>query len=173
MGRAIGNQARGILPFRSVNRRGCPGYDPGLQRHHLLPRQLLTRRCFSCLFSEVGRDALGFDDFRRNGILLPARDEAVWRTLLPLHRGPHRDYNTMVIERVGMIESRWSHRKKMCSQQAGEEALLRLGLLQSALRKRLLDQSRRLVLNRRDPALAKPDFSELDAMAEVLFAAAV
>ncbi|MBX7457653.1 AHH domain-containing protein [Qipengyuania sp. 1NDH17] len=172
MGRAIGNQARGTLPFRSVNRRGCPGHDAGLQKHHLLPRQLLTRRCFSRLFSEVGREALGFDDFRRNGILLPARDEAVWRTLLPLHRGPHRDYNAMVIERVGIIEGRWSHRKKLCSQQAGEEALLRLGLLQSALRKRLLDQSRKLVLNRRDPALVKPDFSELDAMAEALFAAA-
>lgn len=116
--------------------------------------------------------ALGFDDFRRNGTLLPARDEAVWRTLLPLHRGAHRDYKTMVLERVGAIESRWSRSKQRSSQQAGEEALLRLGLLQSALRKRLLDQSRRLILNRRDPALAKSDFSELDAMAEALFAAA-
>ena len=172
MGGANWDQARGILPFRSVNRRGCPGYDAGLQRHHLLPRQLLTRRCFSRLFSEIGREALGFDDFRRNGILLPARDEAVWRTLLPLHRGPHRDYNTMVIERVGAIESGWAVLKEDCSQQAGEQALLRLSLLQSALRKRLLDQSRRLVLNRRDPALAEPDFSELDAMAEALFSAA-
>ena len=50
---------------------------------------------------------------------------------------------------------------------------MRLWLLQSALRKRLLDQSRRLVLKRRDPALARSDFSELDAMAEALFAAAI
>ncbi len=172
MGAAIAGSKRGSLSFRSVNRRGAPGYDAGLQRHHLLPRQLLSCRCFSALFDQIGRAALGFDDFRRNGILLPAREEAVWRTLLPLHRGPHRDYNEMVMERVGTIEARWARRRAAASRQAGEEAIFRLGMLQNALRKRLLDQSRRLVLNRRDPVQGKPDFSELDAMAEALFRSA-
>ena len=35
---------RSRLSFRAVNRKGTPGYDPALQRHHLLPFQLLGRR---------------------------------------------------------------------------------------------------------------------------------
>lgn len=35
------------LPFAAVNRRDAIGYQPGLQRHHLLPRQLLRRSCFA------------------------------------------------------------------------------------------------------------------------------
>jgi hypothetical protein len=70
-------RARNALPFRSVNRAGMPGYDPGVQRHHLLPRQLLGHRCFGPLFDLLGRDRLGFEDFRTNGLLLPASDSAV------------------------------------------------------------------------------------------------
>ena len=93
----------------------------------------------------------------------------MWRTLLPLHRGPHRHYNEMVMERVGSIEACWSNARHRCPQTAGDDALMRFGLLQRPLRKRLLDQSRRIILNRRDPVARGPDFSELDAMAEVLF----
>jgi len=32
---------RARLPFRAVNRRDKPDYQPGMQRHHLLPCQLL------------------------------------------------------------------------------------------------------------------------------------
>ena len=169
---AIEHKARGRLPFRSVNPRGTPGYDPGLQRHHLLPRQLLSRRCFAAMFDALGIRATGFDDFRANGVLLPAREEDVWRTLLPLHRGPHRDYNGMVIDRVGRIESAWAVCCLCDPQKAGEQALMQLGLLQRALRRRIFDQSRPIMLNRRDPSSRQPDFTELDAMAEVLWAAA-
>ena len=167
MGGAIEHKARGRLPFRSVNRRGTPGYDPGLQRHHLLPRQLLSRRCFATMFEALGVQATGFDDFRANGVLLPAREEAVWRTLLPLHR-----YNGMVLDRVGRIESAWAVYRRCDPQKAAEQALMQLGLLQSALRRRLFDQSRPIMLNRRDPSSRQPDFRELDAMAEALWAAA-
>lgn len=172
MGGEFGYERRGSLPFRAVNRRGAPGHDPGLQRHHILPRQMLSRRCFGAMFDCVGRPDVGFDDFRRNGILLPARDEAVWRTLLPLHRGPHRDYNAMVMERVGQIEGCWARKRIHDPWRAREDALMRLGLLQKALRRRLLDQSRPLLLNARDPAACRPDFTHLDAMAEALWNAA-
>ena len=52
-----------------------------------------------------------------------------------------------------------------------EEALFRLGLLQTALRKRLLDEQRRIVLNSKDPLGTGFDFSELDSMAEELWQA--
>lgn len=156
---------RTALPFRSVNRSGALDYDPGLQRHHLLPCELLSRRCFAAMFDGVGRERIGFDDFRRNGLLLPASDAATIRLGLPLHRGPHRDYNALVIERVGQVESSWSAERPSAPEAALEQALMRLALLQRALRRGLLDGKRkRLALNRRDPIGAGIDFAELDAI---------
>ncbi len=161
---------RARLPFRAVNRAGQPGHDPSLQRHHLLPCQLRTRRCFARLIGQLDPARLGFDDFRRNGLLLPSRSEAARRTGLPLHRGPHRDYNAMVIERVGQIEAAWSARQARNSHAAGEDALFRLALLQRTLRRRLLDPpGRPLRLNRHDPLGTGFDFTQLDAMAETLW----
>lgn len=163
-----GERAR--LPFRAVNRRDSPGHDPDLQRHHLLPCQLRTRGCFAAMLARLDPLRLGFDDFRRNGLLLPARSESARRLGLPLHRGPHRDYNAMLIERVGQIEAAWASRRLRCPRGAGEEALFRLGLLQRTLRRRLLDPpGRRLRLNRHDPLGSGFDFTELDAMAASLW----
>lgn len=159
------------IAFRSVNLPGSDAYDPGLQRHHLLPRQLLTRRCFDAMFGAVSLAAVGFDDFRRNGLLLPATETATIRTGMPLHRGPHRRYNEVVIARVGMIEQRWALVQSRDPEAALIEARLRLGLLQGALRRQLLTQRRRMLLNRNDPLGTGFDFSELDAMAESLWAA--
>jgi A nuclease family of the HNH/ENDO VII superfamily with conserved AHH len=158
------------LSFRAVNRRDHPGFEPGLQRHHLLPRQLLSRRCFGPLFDAIGPDRVGFDDFRENGLLLPASDQAAMRIGLPLHRGPHRDYNGMVIERVGQIEGGWSELRVKAPEIALEQALMRLSILQRALRRRLLDtRLRRLALNRNDPVGRSHDFAEIDAMADALW----
>jgi A nuclease family of the HNH/ENDO VII superfamily with conserved AHH len=162
--------ARQGLSFRAVNHRDAPGYDAGLQRHHLLPRQLLSRRCFGPLFESLGRENVGFDDFRSNGLLLPASDPAAVRLGLPLHRGPHRCYNALVIERVGHIETSWSSDRLRAPETALAEALFRLGLLQKALRRRLLDQRRkRFSLNRSDPFGRPVDYSELDALADLLW----
>lgn len=159
------------LPFRAVNQPGKPGYDSALQRHHLLPLQILSRKCFQPLFDSLGRNELSFDDFRSNGLLLPAKDSAAVRIGLPLHRGPHRDYNALVIERVGQIESGWAARRRRCPDSAQAEALERLRLLQRALRRRLLAQRRPLRLNRHDPLGRGLDFTELDAMVDLLWPA--
>jgi A nuclease family of the HNH/ENDO VII superfamily with conserved AHH len=157
------------LSFRAVNRRGEPDYDPALQRHHILPRQLLGQASFKPMLSALGRDRLCFEDFRRNGLLLPANDDAAVRIGLPLHRGPHRAYNQMVTERVGQIEAHWAAIRLRAPEVALMEAYERLELLQCALRRRLLDQQRRLKLNRRDPLGSGVDFSEIDAMAAQLW----
>ncbi len=162
--------SRQRLSFRSVNRRETPGYEPGLQRHHLLPRQLLSQRCFGTMLESVGTERIGFDDFRSNGLLLPASDAAALRIGLPLHRGPHRTYNELVIERVGQIEAGWSVQRLRAPEVALLVALQRLELLQRALRRRLLDQQRRrFKLNRHDPLGRGVDFTELDAMADQLW----
>ena len=134
-GRAV---PRSRLAFRAVNRPGSVHYDPVLQRHHLLPRQLIGHPAFARLFAAVDGGRVGFGDFRRNGLLLPARAEASRRMALPLHRGPHRAYSAMVGERVGQIEARWSSARPRDPVLAGDEALFRLDLLQRALRRRLL-----------------------------------
>jgi len=160
---------RAALPFRAVNRPGGIGHDAGLQRHHLLPRQLVGVTALSRLFDRLGRESIGFDDFRRNGLLLPASEQAARILGLPLHRGPHRAYNAMVFERVGRIESDWASHRLRAPDVALDEALMRLTLLQGALRRRLLAETARLRLNRGDPLGAGRDFTELDAMAERLW----
>lgn len=106
--------------------------------------------CFQLLFAHAGRRPVGFDDFRSNGLLLPATEAAAHRTGMPLHRGPHRRYNELVMERVGRIEARWIEASKSDPQAARTEALMRLRLLQIALRRRLLDERKRMILNRKD-----------------------
>ena len=158
------------LPFRAVNRSDAADYNPGFQRHHLLPRQLLQQRCFGPLFDLLGRERLGFDDFRSNGLLLPASDTAAVRIGLPMHRGPHRDYNSLVIERVGQVEAGWAQRRRLAPEIAASEAVQRLKLLQKALRRRLLNpRAKKFVLNRNDPIGRNFDFSEIDAMVDTLW----
>jgi hypothetical protein len=162
---------RAALPFRAVNVVGSPGYNAGLQRHHVLPRQILDARGITDLIEGLGADRFGFHDFRRNGLLLPATDEAAVRMGLPLHRGPHQSYNELVIERMGQIEAGWQKRRRgRQGDTALIEALMRIDLLQRVLRRRLLDPAlwRQAPLHARDPAL---DFSHLDRMADALWAA--
>lgn len=164
------DRLRTRLPFWAVNQREDPGYEQGLQRHHLLPRQLLSYRCFGPLIDDLGRDRIGFDDFRSNGLLLPANDRASARIGLPLHRGPHRAYNLLVIERVGQIEGSWSALRLRAPEIAHVEAVQRLKLLQAALRRRLLDPGRKpLALNRHDRLGMHQDFSDLDALVDTLW----
>lgn len=159
------------ISFRAVNSRAAPDYDPGLQRHHILPRQILTKASLRPMLSAIGSERLCFEDFRRNGLLLPANDDAALRVGLPLHRGPHRTYNEMVIERVGQIERGWASTRLRAPEVALQETLDRLELLQRALRRRLLDQQRRLRLNRNDPLGSGIDFALLDAMTDQLWPA--
>lgn len=161
--------ARRRIAFRSINRAGEPDYQAGMQRHHLLPLQLLSARCFGRLFDLIGRDRVGFDDFRRNGLLLPSTERSAVRIGLPLHRGPHGDYNRMVAERIGQIEDGWSAQRLRAPEVALGQALMRLTLLQGALRRRLLAETRRLRLNRLDPLGTGRDFSQIDALAEQLW----
>lgn len=51
------------------------------------------------------------------------------------------------------------------------DAVIRLELLQRALRRRLLDQRRRLVLSSKDPLGTGTDFTELDALVDELWPA--
>lgn len=152
-----------------MNRHDAPGYDPGLQRHHILPRQMIQRPCFAPLLISLHQLDFGLEDFRSNGLLLPANDAAAVRIGLPLHRGPHRAYNEMVGERLGQIEAGWTGLRLRRPEAALLTAYRQLEELQQALRTQLLDQRRRIRLNRRDPLGQGVDFTELDAMVDQLW----
>ena len=118
----------------------------------------------------LGHGSVDLDDFRRNGLLLPCRDGAAIRLGLPLHRGPHLIYNDMVMERFGQIERTWQQSRHTTPIHADQGATMRIGLLQGALRRRLLSPSaKRLRLNRFDPFRGVQRFADLDAMADLLW----
>lgn len=123
------------------------------------------------MFEMIGSRSCIFDDFRVNGLLLPSTESAALAVGMPLHRGPHPTYNGIVIARVGRIEASWSKSRLRDPLKAARESRYRLSLLQTALRRRLLDERRRMVLNNKDPLGTGFDFTELDAMAEQLWAA--
>ena len=158
------------IRFGAVNRAGRAGYVTGLQRHHLLPRVLVGQKCFARLIEAVGATA-AFEDFRHNGMLLPATEGAAVRMGLPLHRGPHGAYSDMVRERLGGIEADWAITRNGNPDDAGIAALHALAALQADLRRNLLDPRRTLQLNRHDPLGGGIDFTRIDAMAETLWGA--
>lgn len=76
----------------------------------------------------------------------------------------------MVAERVGQIEGDWARLRQRAPEVALDQALMRLDLLQRALRRRLLrPEGTRLKLNRGDPLGSGADFTLLDAMADALW----
>lgn len=155
------------LPFGKVNVPGDSSYQPEQQRHHLIPRQVLQLPGLRQMIGALGIEDVAIHDFRRNGQLLPSSEREALRVGLPLHRGPHRAYNELVIERIGQIEADWS-RERTRNRNADYAALMRFDLLQRALRRRFLDPRNwsRVPLNTRDPAL---DFRHLDEMADLFW----
>lgn len=175
MGRGTSQTCRRPEPvrrFASVNRRGRTGYRSGWQKHHLLPRQTFGRRSFAAMFSSISPHGEWFDDFNVNGVLLPGTEAAALNARLPLHRGPHRVYNELVFERVGAVEMEWSHTRSRDELLARDVALARIRLIQRGLARGLeRGGDGPFVLNRRDPIGRDKDYSELDAMADVLWGA--
>lgn len=115
-------------------------------------------------------DSLWFDDFTTNGVLLPGTESMARRIGGPLHRGPHREYNDLVITRVGQIAGDWDRQRSADPSAADGHAWMRLSLLQKALRRRLLrPRTASIRLNRNDPVGRGTDFSHLDQMAETLW----
>lgn len=77
----------------------------------------------------------------------------------------------MVAQRLGQIEASWAGQRWKQPAIAQTEAVMRIDLLQRALRKRLLGALRWPIrLNRKDPHWARLDFTDLDMLAENLWA---
>lgn len=139
------------------------------QKHHVIPGQLFRLPVFQRLMSEVALSGFVAGDFERNGLFLPADEETALLARRPMHRGPHLRYNEMVIERVGRIERDFAATPDR--ERAANDALFRLTLLQRTLRRTLDSPAPWTPLNRRDPMSRAVDFTDLDAMADLLWQA--
>ena len=129
----------------------------GFQRHHLIPVNVVQRRVFEPLFLLVS--SVGFDarNFVSNGVLLPASEDAVKLTGLPLHRGPHPQYDQLVSEGLAEISSELD-RKTVGSPIV---AYRRISDLQGLLR-RALSHNETLMLNRNDPRASVSSLCKMD-----------
>lgn len=92
-----------MLAFRSVNRPTAPDFRDGWQRHHLIPRQLADHGETATVLHAITRWGFAIDDFRANGILLPATCRESEISGLPIHAGPHPGYNRRVAQHISAI----------------------------------------------------------------------
>jgi A nuclease family of the HNH/ENDO VII superfamily with conserved AHH len=81
------------VPFGAVNLSHDRTYREGWVRHHLLPLQSLRDRALQPFLSSLSDDGFHMDDFRTNGILLPALQSIGKFAGLPVHFGGHPNYN--------------------------------------------------------------------------------
>ncbi len=151
-----------MLNFRSVNRRASVGYRSGWQRHHLIPYRLAIDPRAGPVLAMLTVYGFSFDDFTRNGVLLPASEAAACRSGLPLHAGPHPRYTRNVAQIVTSIGAETAHPIRR---------LARIFLFQANLRKQLaVPVGLPTRIDRIDLSIDSEAHRRLDADVEVLLA---
>lgn len=143
---------------------------PGFQRHHLIPVNLIRRPEFERLFLTLS--SVGFDarNFSTNGVLLPATEMMVEQTGLPLHRGPHPQYDDLVAECLNEISCGIIRHTTVSPVSAYRWVAELQGLL-----RRALQHDASVMLNRNDPRgsicpLSKVDYDILQLSVQDLLA---
>ena len=158
-----------MIPFSKINKSGGADYNAKYQRHHLIPLQAYSEPRFGALFSELREVGFSIDDFSTNGVLLPCEEGEAYHSGMPLHRGPHPQYNELVMDRLDAIE----RTARSASAAARPHSMLRdrVWLFQKALARGLKrSENQAYVLNNRDPVRAEGNFEELDACVDILWA---
>ncbi|WP_447763057.1 AHH domain-containing protein [Sphingopyxis panaciterrae] len=153
-----------------MQRRGWQGAPPpcaGFQRHHLIPIALLRRPQMVAMFDHLQREGFALENFRCNGLMLPAM---ALRLGHALHRGPHHGYSDVVAARVERIRVHFVSQAPGDLDAARRTAVMRLRLLQDVMQRALTDRHRAgFWLNRRDPMRLFADRPYLDDAIDRLF----
>lgn len=161
-----------MIRFSQINRPGGPDHKPNYQRHHLIPRQACSETDLQEVLKNMGEVGFHFEDFEKNGILLPCCEKEAWRTGRPLHRGPHPRYNEIVIERLVHISSLGERIDKISERQNFFQFRFRILLV--SLHKGLnCRRFRRISLNRRDPFRSSLSFDLIDSRIESMHSRAL
>lgn len=149
---------------------GAPPPRRGFQRHHLVPIALIQRPQMAAMFDQLRPEGFALQHFDRNGLILPASEVAALRLGHALHRGPHHGYSDVVTARVERIRVHFSAQAPADLRAARRTAVMRLRLLQDAVRRALTDRhGAGFWLNRRDPMRLFVDRPYLDDAIERLF----
>ena len=152
---------------------GAPPPQPGFQRHHLIPIALLYRAQMASMFQALQAEGFALENFRRNGLMLPACEGAALLSGHALHRGPHQGYSDVVAARVDQIRRHFVLHSPVDLASARRTAVMRLRLLQDTTRSALTDRhGAGFWLNRRDPMRLFMDRPYLDDAIERLFGGA-
>ncbi len=114
-----------------VNTRGSLDFVEGWQRHHLIPKQCTRDARTRTFFASMQTIGFRLNDFVTNGILLPSTYAAAEVARLPVHSGPHPEYNMKIIDAVGLITRRFDFE---ADRREGHAALSYLRLIQARLR---------------------------------------
>ncbi|GAA0488452.1 hypothetical protein GCM10009096_34240 [Parasphingorhabdus litoris] len=153
--------------FSKINRKNADGYNPHYQRHHLIPLQAGSIDDVAVPLHREMEGGFDFDDFDKNGILLPSNERVALQTGRPLHRGPHPRYNELVIDRLLLIIKLSEQIESLFQRQSFFR--FRVSLLQFTLRRALLGRNMAtLRLNKRDPGVTSEAFRDLDDCVDIL-----
>lgn len=156
--------------FSMINRKNRGGYHPHYQRHHLIPLQVASISTIREPLDKIGSAGFDFDDFEKNGVLLPSDEKIAFETGRSLHRGPHPRYNMLVIERLSLIIQLSNQIENDVQRKVFFR--LRIALLQSVLRRALVGSALPVFrLNKKDPSLPSSAFAELDSSVDALYVA--
>jgi A nuclease family of the HNH/ENDO VII superfamily with conserved AHH len=154
--------------MRSFSSKKPTEWKKDFQRHHIIPVAVLNDPHFKCIFELL--EYHGFDpcDFTSNGILLPCTEYAAIKYRLPLHRGPHRFYNELVSECVGIILSQYDIQN--IKQNQLFEIATKIEKLQHSLKAMLRQENSNMQLCSMDPARQAAETTQLDYAAMILCA---
>lgn len=76
----------------------------GFNCHHLIPRQVVESRGFARFFGNLRGEGFNPDDFLSNGMHLPSNEKLALAFGLPMHRGPHPQYNELVASHIAALQ---------------------------------------------------------------------
>jgi A nuclease family of the HNH/ENDO VII superfamily with conserved AHH len=130
----------------------------GFQRHHVIPVNIIGGRVFAGLFALVVQLGFNPQSFVANGLLLPATEHMAVRTGLPLHRGPHKQYDNLVAEGLDII---WQ--EMLRGRVTDHITILRLLSEFIGHIRRSLQYDGAFLLNRHDPRHQHSPLAKLDS----------
>jgi hypothetical protein len=130
----------------------------GFQRHHVIPVNVIGSSVFAGLFAVVAHVGFSPHSFVANGVLLPSTEAMAVQTGLPLHRGPHKQYDELIAEGLDIICQEMRR-----GQVTDKVAILRLLSEFVGHIRRTLQHDGALLLNRHDPRGTPRPLSKLDA----------
>jgi hypothetical protein len=144
-----------MITFREARR-----FRPvGFHAHHLIPVEVMAMQSLAITIGSARAAGFDPDNFLSNGMFLPSLERNAVSFQLPLHRGPHPNYNRLVADRISELNHIAPAQLPVAFNNL--QKALQAGLRRSG---NILDRSVTYALR------AEPDFSKIDHQIDLLWA---